>query len=168
MKRIISIRMSAEEARGVLQGKKDSLCILIKPQPSKDAVWVNSGYMKDGSEFIFPTYKPEDTAYIREPWLHTEEGYIYQADDPAAEITFRPGSQMPKEAARLWIRVTGVKAVRLQQHISKLNKTQIEKWNAKIKQNTKELLHAERVKTYGYNANPLVWVIDFEKTEKPL
>ena len=111
MNRILSIRMSAQEAREVIQGKRDSLCILIKPQPSRDAVWVNSGYMKDGSEFIFPTYKPEDTAYIREPWLHTEEGYIYQADDPAAEITFRPGSQMPKEAARLWIRVTGVKAV---------------------------------------------------------
>lgn len=168
MKRIISIRMSAEEARGVLQGKRDSLCILIKPQPSKDAQWVNSGYIKDGSAFIFPTYKPGDTAYIREPWLLTQGGYIYQADDPVSEIIFKPGSQMPKEAARLWIDITGVKAIRLQQHISRMNKTQIEKWNARIKQNTKELLHDERIKTYGYNANPLVWVIEFKKIEKPL
>lgn len=134
MKRIISIRMGAEEVKEILQNKRNSICILIKPQPSRNAVWVNSGYIKDGSEFIFPTYKPGDIAYIREPWLFTDK-YTYQADDPETDTKFRPGIQMPKEAARLWLEVT---AVRLQQTISKLNKTQIEKWNAKINRHIKK------------------------------
>ena len=81
---------------------------------------------------------------------------------------------MPKEAARIFLRVTGVRVERLQdiECIAKEGITLvpadnkrdprfyfIDLWDSTIKP-------ADRDK-YGWAANPYVWVIEFERCEKP-
>lgn len=91
----------------------------------------------------------------------------------------RPSIHMPKKAARIWLKVTDVRVERLQEitpqgawkegaRCSCLhpvpdcagNKTAfIEIWNSTIKKSDLD--------SYGWSANPWVWVIEFERCEKP-
>lgn len=96
---------------------------------------------------------------------------------------WRPSIHMPKEAARIWLKVTDVRVERLQEITEdgakaeganfkngknvgfeeKMNRTAIERfteiWNGTIKKSDLD--------RYGWNANPYVWVISFEWCEKP-
>lgn len=92
----------------------------------------------------------------------------------------RPSIHMPKEAARIWLKVTDVRVERLQE-ITEIGATKegcvydveyalgntakghfIEIWNSTIKKSKK----SDRDR-YGWNASPWVWVIEFERCEKP-
>lgn len=110
--------------------------------------------------------------------------YIYRAscgDDeyPSAD-TWHPSIHMPKEAARIWLKVTDVRVERLQEisaesalaegadkyiHTNgELNENMtitsfIGIWNSTIKKSDLD--------RYGWDANPYVWVISFERCEKP-
>lgn len=87
---------------------------------------------------------------------------------------------MPKEAARIWLKVTDVRVERLQEITAEsalaegadkyicLNGEFDENailtsfigiWNSTIKK--------PDLDRYGWNANPWVWVIEFELCEKP-
>ena len=113
--------------------------------------------------------------------------YMYRAscednEYPSAD-TWHPSIHMPKEAARIWLKVTDVRVERLQEISEdgakaeganfkngknvgveeKMNRTAIERfveiWNSTIKK--------ADLDRYGWNANPYVWVIEFERCEKP-
>lgn len=117
--------------------------------------------------------------------------FIYKADEAAEEKTartvavsdavyekyelrmaennpeWRPSIHMPKEAARIWLKVTDVKVERLQDIDDdgivseglEIGCDFENIWNATIKKS--DLLH------YGWDANPWVWVIEFERCKKP-
>lgn len=149
-------------------------------------------------------YHPGDILYVRETWsnangacgmsnidcgeCHSGCGYLYKAtpDDCFAneETKWRPSIFMPKEAARIWLKVTDVKVERLQditiaeiikegcadlwidaaRHMKLIdvagNKNEFtDLWNLTIKKNDLPL--------YGWSANPWVWRIKFERCEKP-
>lgn len=167
-----------------------------------------------GAQFI-PPYQPGDTLYVRETWstrpsnhCHAQpchggqcpypdcdsangpcfpDEYIYKASDTLPEYggKWHPSIHMPKEAARLFLRVTDVRAERLQEITDDgLDKEGIipslvlcgeqpspnairagkrkafsDLWDSTIKP-------ADRDR-YGWAANPWVWVICFERCEKP-
>lgn len=91
---------------------------------------------------------------------------------------------MPKEAARLFLKVTNVRVERLQdideegakaegvnfrdgKHVGveeKMRRSAVERfaeiWDRTIK--------PEDIGTYGWDANPYVWVIEYERCEKPV
>lgn len=88
----------------------------------------------------------------------------------------RPSIHMPKEAARIWLKVTDVRVERLQEMwASEASKEGIyfskpttademliafaKLWNSTIKKSDLD--------QYGWDANPWVWVIEFERCEKP-
>ena len=173
--------------------------------------------------FVKPPCKHGDILYVRETWTFEEGQYYYRADfdsdflEPCEtlsggyptycrnypgcngcavgkqRIIWHPSIHMPKEAARIWLRVTDVRVERLQditeeqaeqegsgnlfledvafgredkypQIIENGYEGCIKKqfaylWDSTVKKSDLTL--------YGWDANPWVWVIDFEQCEKP-
>jgi hypothetical protein len=71
-----------------------------------------------------PRYQKGDILYVREtfkqPDYYNRDSYSYKADDkiesfPDNLISWSPSIHMPKEAARIFLRVTGVRLERLQE-----------------------------------------------------
>lgn len=138
---------------------------------------------KAGCIFVKPPYQLEDILYVRETWCKSPftDNYIYRADGERelfsqsydSEImddtvwTWKPSIHMPKEAARIFLKVKDVLVERLQDIDDdgvvaeglKIGYPFDELWNSTIKKADTEL--------YGWDANPWVWVIEFERCEKP-
>lgn len=147
-----------------------------------------------------------DILYVRETWEHFDccscEGdehgncpkepqksvldkygcgcYMYRASDEIwGDAKWHPSIHMPKEAARIWIKVKDVRLERLQEITPQEawkegarcscmspvpdcsgNRTSfIDIWNSTIKKSDLDI--------YGWDANPWVWVIEFERCERP-
>lgn len=68
----------------------------------------------------YAPYQPGDILYVREAWSELSFGYVYKAageniDHLGNVIKWHPSIYMPKEAARIWLRVTNVRWERLQE-----------------------------------------------------
>lgn len=62
-------------------------------------------------------YRPGDILFVRETWTTLIGSYLYRADQkPNMKNAgkWRPSIHMPREAARIWLRVTDVRVERLQ------------------------------------------------------
>ncbi|HBD40595.1 MAG TPA: hypothetical protein DC035_02795 [Lachnospiraceae bacterium] len=118
---------------------------------------------------------PRDILYVRETWKKAPNGYYYYEDwqrDDIADVTkWKPSIHMPKEAARIWLKVTNVRVERLQDMTDDdaeaegcfdYTSTALgfpDVWDSTIKKSDLD--------RYGWDANPWVWVIEFERCEKP-
>ncbi len=136
-----------------------------------------------------PPCQPDDILYVRETWGDYSEctpggaGYcMYRADYPDGAKTtvhpdgtvfdlprWRPSIHMPKEAARIFLRVTGVRVERLQ-HITR-DGAIAEGCNAAIPLLEFQGVWDSTIKhtdlyRCGWVANPWVWVIEFERISK--
>lgn len=134
-----------------------------------------------------------DILYVRETWKKASNGYYYYEDwqrNDIADITkWKPSIHMPKEAARIWLKVMNVRVERLQEitdEQAKREGIQYDEcptgftwkqetdmhncyttpigamqalWNSTIKKSDLD--------RYGWDASPWVWVIEFERCEKP-
>lgn len=133
-----------------------------------------------------PPYRCGDILYVREAWCrgswgNEKERYYYKADDNDFLCTWHPSIHMPKEAARIWLKVKDVRVERLQDITSEqvikegigLTQDMIDGceelethydipfaclWDSTIKKSDLD--------RYGWAANPWVWVIEFERCEK--
>lgn len=142
-------------------------------------------------------YKKGDILYVRETWCDDKQftkddtpgQYFYKASSPDdLEPKWKPSIHMPKEAARIFLRVTNVRVERLQEMKDEdCEKEGLENFCKKcstlfsecdtclndggIKEDFKELwdstIKKSDLATYGWDANPWVWVIEFERCEKP-
>ena len=196
------ILFCTEMVRAILDGRKTCTRRIAKGFIPDDALWgytafTPKGYISCrglyadgyGEKFYKLPYQPGDILYVRETWGegYTEGTYIYKADDKLAELSmfektsrrlYHPSIHMPKEAARIWLKVTDVRVERLQDITSEQiyrEGTEVEKpfvlngeekryafsvlWNSTIKKSDLD--------RYGWEANPWVWVIEFERCEKP-
>ena len=114
------ILFNTEMVRALLSGQKTQTRRIVKPQPQS--------YSFDGRVYIFdegelpkPQYKPGDILWVREKTYCTyyqawDENTYYAADydgkpDWVARVV--PSIHMPREAARLFLRVTDVRVERL-------------------------------------------------------
>ena len=138
-----------------------------------------------------PPYKPGDILWVRETWAQPATHiFWYKADIPEKNILWRPSIHMPREAARIFLRVTDVWVERLQ--CLSLEQAHMEgqprcngglavcggpqscqdceadtknavRWFSGIWDST--IKPADRA-TFGWDANPWVWVISFERISK--
>lgn len=140
-----------------------------------------------------PPYHTDDILYVRETWhkytkrigegesCRLAEFYGYKAsvaNSEDAEEPWKPSIHMPKEVARIWLKVTYVHVERLQDITSEqIGREGVEVeyphvlngeekryafstlWNSTIKK--------ADIDRYGWESNPYVWVIEFERCEKP-
>lgn len=189
------ILFNTEMVMALLEGRKTCTRRVLK-QPFE--VHPNGYITKPrGNERLcpyIPPYQPGDILYVRETWCKgsygdEKEKYYYKADDNNFFCTWHPSIHMPKEAARIWLKVTNVRVERLQEITGdgciaegvypspcrKCNATFgcdtcpdegyhetdgfSELWNSTIKKSDLDV--------YGWLANPYVWVVEFERCEKP-
>jgi hypothetical protein len=132
-----------------------------------------------------PRYQSGDILYVRETWTLMEpqnnEGspfYLYRADTPDCESSpwfskWRPSIHMPKEAARIFLRVTSVRAERLRQisygdccdegmfNVHELKSISDGSTATEHYRKLWDALNAKR--GYGWDTNPWVWVYGFER-----
>lgn len=119
---------------------------------------------------------PSDILYVRESYSELSFGYVYKADGENIDhlgnlIKWHPSIHMPKEAARICLKVTNVRVERLQDMTDDdaeaegcfdYTSTALgfpDVWDSTIKKSNLD--------SYGWDANPWVWVIEFERCEKP-
>ena len=124
----------------------------------------------------FSPFQPGDLLYVREAWAEWPKtrNIIYRADDKNLPgIKWRPSIHMPKVAARIWLKVTGIECKRLNDMTEEDaiaegfqdnpvgTASPLERfaalWDKTIKRADQDL--------YGWYANPWIWVIGFELIE---
>ena len=158
-----------------------------------DAVW--GAYMPqingfvDGSIEVKPKYVEGDVLWVRETWLKADDGYYYKADikvpsesedmRKAYGYKWKPSIHMPKEAARIFLRVTGVRVERLQdideydgqregfEYYGEIDFSIGETYTQVFKRLWNSTIKPADLDTYGWDANPWVWVYEFERCGKP-
>ena len=216
------ILFNTEMVRAILDGRKVCTRRIVKGYIPKDAQFGYTAFTPDGAiscrglfettgrpgygeKFFKLPYQPGDILYVRETWKKAPNGYYYYEDwqrNDIADVTkWKPSINMPKEAARIWLKVTNVRVERLQEidedgvwdegfrfkppcltrvsadgHTCDLDgpcTSSIkycdmtmgelfgrELWDSTIKKSDLDI--------YGWDANPWVWVIEFERCEKPI
>lgn len=168
--RKMKIKMPVEAVRLLLNGATQYRYIM-EPQPS-DAGEFISFYVHDRGEFHVCDFRKGDIIGIREPYREKEGGgYEYRAD--GLEGKFKPSFHMPPEAIRLYIRVTGFYA----QRINKITLAEIRKSGLRSKEEFREYwkqhtkFQARTLKEKGirhtFDSGAWVWVLEYERTEKP-
>lgn len=137
-------------------------------------------------QYVKPPYQPGDIMYVRETWMDYAGLTMYKADCDIyrldslnfAGFVWHPSIHMPKGAARIWLKVTDVRVERLQEITSEqIGREGVEVeyphvLNGEEKRYAFSTLWNNTIKKsdldrYGWNASPWVWVIEFERCEKP-
>ncbi len=209
------ILFNTEMVRAILEGRKSCTRRLVKPQPDEKLTFP-LGFVIDSTEkkevgcfgfgideyggsiqYVKPPYgyAPGDILYVRETWKKAPNGYYYYEDwqrNDIADVTkWKPSIHMPKEAARIFLKVKDVRVERLQDitpkdaenegvgnlfyedigYSEKNYGTEVDPEYGIAKEQFAWLWESTIKKSdldrYGWNANPWVWVIEFERCEKP-
>lgn len=183
------ILFNTEMVRAILEGRKSCTRRLVKFLSGENPRW--TGYIKD--ELMLyngknepcirkAPYQPGDILYVRETFIQAADHiFWYKADDNSwisEGLRWKPSIHMPKEAARIWLKVTDVRLERLQEitidgiRNEGLSSMAVHAGDMEIALKEWELLWSSTIKKsdldrYGWDANPYVWVIEFERCEKP-
>ncbi|WP_297196685.1 hypothetical protein [uncultured Flavonifractor sp.] len=187
------ILFHTDMVRAILEGRKTVTRRVVKPQPvgqpaqmGEDSCWPGCFASADDERVYRPPYQPGDILWVRETWAHPSKEeiargtdkniFLYRADVPSVLYAWdhwNPSIHMPREAARIFLRVTGVRVERLRDVkyfdclaegiLYRQMETDIVQdfstlWDTTIKP-------ADRA-AYGWGANPWVWVIQFERTKE--
>lgn len=214
------ILFNNDMVRAILDGRKKCTRRLIKPQPDEEHTYP-LGFMNDSTErknigsfgfgaselggsiqYVKPPYQPGDILYVRETWRKGLERYIYRADyfdtekfyrgGKEIEMKWHPSIHMPKEAARIWLKVTDVRVERLQEITEEQACMEgTDPWDEACYENNgwhptlsdpdsggdpnmidgfhklwNSTIKKSDLDYYGWSANPWVWVIEFERCER--
>ena len=193
------ILFNTEMVRAILEGRKTVTRRVVKPhfRPGEtgwqvitekhSGKYVRIEYLdewENETRYMSEPFRPDDILYVRETWTTVPDGsYVYKASVECPDAwagTWRPSIHMPKEAARLFLRVTDVRVERLQDITSEqIDAEGCKEWAYSAK--TGELLPSgpsffriqwdttikpANLPIYGWDANPWVWVIEFERVSK--
>ena len=117
------ILFNTDMVRAILDGRKTVTRRVIKGQDKKTmyagSCMLGAGLFDDETckRVIEPPYKVGDVLYIRETWRKiTDTEYGYRADCHKANenvFNWKPSIHMPKEAARIFLKITSIKAAEL-------------------------------------------------------
>lgn len=194
MSRVLPILFNTSMVQAILAGRKTVTRRIIKKKAGKrtyapyqqgDILYIRETWaflpcvecMKEG-----PTCNIDPVVYD-DGDCESEGCFVYRASHPRPEkVSWTPSIHMPKKAARIWLRVRDVRVERLQDmtlddflsegivlrpeafnnpenaYMQARNEfTKI--WDSTIKKGQQDL--------YSWDANQWVWVIEFERCEKP-
>lgn len=212
MSRELPILFNTEMVRAILDERKTCTRRIMKPQPTAHY----------GTQCAKLPYVPGDILYVRETWTEECGKYYYRSDydsdylDPcetlsggypascrnhpgcygctatSMRIHWHPSIHMPKEAARIWLKVTDIRAERLQEITEEQACMEgTNPWDEVCYENNgwhptfsdpdsggdpnmvdgfhklwNSTIKKSDIDRYGWKANPWVWVIEFERCDK--
>ena len=208
------ILFNTEMVQAIMDGRKTCTRRVIKPQPDEKHTYP-LGFVADSIEkkemgcfgfgigeyggsiqYAKPPYQPGDTLYVRETFIQVAaHTFWYKADDKAwmsKDLLWKPSIHMPKEAARIWLKITNIRVERLRDITNDeaikegaegercyhagagpfgctdcMNTGWIEPPVVNFVQIWESTLTKTDKHLYGWDANPYVYVIDFERINKP-
>jgi hypothetical protein len=190
------ILFNTKMVRAILDGRKRQTRRIIKGLPLYEPYFEEDegrGFLMDSEDGQFYALEnfskihPGDVLWVRETWQRLSDfgewRYEYRADyeddDPlrldGMYITWRPSIHMPREAARIFLKVKDVRAERLQDMTPEecANDGGFEPeaikavgiaplfgtlWNSTV--------NKDAMARWGWAANPWVWVIEFERIDR--
>lgn len=218
------ILFNTEMVRAILDGRKTCTRRIVKGFIPNDAVWgytafTPKGYISCrgtfadgyGEKFFKLPCKPGDILYVRETWcalpvneaghMRGHSVYYYKADRDLRPEGWRgnwhPSIHMPKEAARIWLKVTDVRVERLQEmkpvdvikegaypdcwdclntygesgsqccYGTEEQCSQCDEMMMEWEKLWNSTIKKSDLDRYGWDANPYVFVIEFVKIDKP-
>ena len=211
------ILFNTEMAKAILDGRKTVTRRVVKPQPTAPRWNCIGylGYDDGHGYQMEQQYKVGDILYVRETWgKHPKQDIFYYRADSVCNgksdewgcpepydktnncilcewcdgfIKWRPSIHMPKSAARIFLKVTGVRVERLQDmYVDDAinegawgNGIPILPFSLLYKEHPKASCNAiasfahlwdstmpkKDIDRYGWEANPWVWVYEFERVE---
>lgn len=216
------ILFNSEMVRAILDGRKSCTRRVLKPQPDEKHTYP-LGFVTDSTEkkevgclgfgineyggsiqYAKPPYQPGDILYVRETWMDYAGLTMYKADCDIyrldslnfAGFGWKPSIHMPKEAARIWLKVTDVRVERLQEmkpvdvikegaypdcwdclntygesgsqccYGTEEQCSQCDEVMMEWEKLWNSTIKKSNLDRYGWDASPWVWVIEFERCEK--
>lgn len=163
--------------RAILNGRKTQTRRVIKPV----AMGLRYG---NGMPARVSQYQPGDVLYVRETWKQYTtgtagpgliDGYLYKADEPQdttgmmVEGHWHPSIHMPRAAARIFLRVTNIRA----EHLCSITEKDAMAEGypillSDIGFSATDWFHVTwddniADESTNWNANPWVWVYEFER-----
>lgn len=157
--------------------------------PMRGGSWIHALYQPEDILYVRETWQYMYDLDGNDQIIEVTGRYVYAADGFEVDtwvnpdgthregIPWHPSIHMPKAAARIWLKVTDVRVERIkdmcsdydnflkegliQEHgfRSELANCFKRLWNSTIKKSDLD--------RYGWDASPWVWVIEFERCEKP-
>lgn len=196
------ILFNSQMVRAILEGRKTVTRRVVRPQPegrpvpmTKDSCWPGYFAIQGTEKVVRPPYQPDDILWVRETFRVDYlsnipgAGRVQYKDETYMDIRFNPdrydmmrraqrkpgwrsNENMPREAARIFLKVTDVRVEKLQamghedaeqegcwcdeSGLAMPLDKYAEVWDRTIK--------PADLPTFGWAANPWVWVIEFERT----
>jgi predicted RNA-binding Zn-ribbon protein involved in translation (DUF1610 family) len=155
---------------GAWVAKMDGRTAFRPPHCTGDYLYVRETFtimrdMETGNKDIFYAANKLDHDTVSTTYLCDDDGF-----DTGKPFPWKPSIHMPKEAARIFLKITGVRAEQLQdmnyfdylkeglpykQFENDLQADFIKLWDSTIKKQDFE--------KYDWNSNPWVWVYEFER-----
>lgn len=143
-----------------------------------DILWVRESFYTAEN---YDHFSPSQIIDIEAPIYFKADLENFEISRPLHRGKMRPSIHMPKEAARIFLKITNVRVERLHD-ITGINARKegvqhlIPKWKDYLNEN--DYLHTSYASfkslwksingEESWNSNPWVWVIEFERVEKPL
>ncbi len=179
------ILFNTSMVKAIMAGEKTVTRRVVKPQPEGEphqmlegSCWPGYFGTAESPRVFAPPYHPGDILYVRETFFEHKGHYYYKADGKHEALDtliggsffkWRPSIHMPKEAARLFLRVKNVSIEHLR-NITMKGLLQEGTGIGGLWQDFYKLWDSTIVPKdlpqYGSEANPWVWVIEFEKITK--
>lgn len=196
------ILFSTEMVQAILAGRKTKTrrVIKIKSAPFSEnfteAEWKNH-LNSAGAKLLYGGFKKGDILWVRETFAKppiTAFGvpYIHKAGFDRTICGWKPSIHMPKEAARIFLKVTNVRVERLQDiseedaiaegvsivydygsfityknYLFKDKNTYNKQDTRCLKKSFQSLWQSINAKKHPWESNPWVWVYEFDRIEKP-
>ena len=186
------ILFNTDMVRTIQEDRKTVTRRVVRPQPfavkqdEKALCWCGHFVSESGKVLSDkPPYRPGDILYVRETFFEHKSHFYYKADGKhegfaMLGITFkwRPSIHMPREAARIFLRVTNLRVERLQEITEEQAQAEgVKGWmiatdrdwdknpNHRIafRHEWNQTIKKEDFALYGWDADPWVWVIEFER-----
>ena len=183
-----SVRLKSDDVVTVIENLKSEFRIPLRFQ---DVIGADFSEVKGLIAFPNNTDDPlqhspyciGEIVYVKETWAQGRDTYLYRAGSAdnesdqnqksVCQIRWKPATQMPSNAAQIFLEITDIKLQRLQDiTLDEISREGIWLPGSLFPKDTcaarwDSALSDKKRSQYGWNMNPWVWVFSFRRCKQP-